>query len=148
VSVSLAYVRQPRLQRGPTFGPGGGARTEALPGIANRLGARFTDHVAVTFAGTPLRGAQVLGMPLRRQITTLDRAALRAEARQQFGLRPELPTLLVVGGSLGAQRLNITMGTAAAALADAGIQELHAAGPRGKTVDVTAPTTAVSRPPP
>ena len=110
----------------------------ALPGIANRLGARFTDHVGVTFPGTPLRGAQVVGMPLRRQITTLDRAATRAAARAGFGLDPDARTLLVVGGSLGAQRLNVTLGSAAGALAEAGIQVLHAAG-RGKSVDVEAP---------
>ena len=58
----------------------------ARPGLANRLGARFTSHVATTFPGTPLRGARVLGMPLRRAITTLDRAALRDEALATFGL--------------------------------------------------------------
>jgi UDP-N-acetylglucosamine--N-acetylmuramyl-(pentapeptide) pyrophosphoryl-undecaprenol N-acetylglucosamine transferase len=108
----------------------------ARPGLANRLGARLTRGVAVTFPGTPLPHARVLGMPLRRQITTLDRAALRAEARAAFGLDPDRTTLLVTGGSLGAQRLNETLGAAAGALADAGVQVLHAAG-RGKTVTAT-----------
>jgi UDP-N-acetylglucosamine--N-acetylmuramyl-(pentapeptide) pyrophosphoryl-undecaprenol N-acetylglucosamine transferase len=105
----------------------------ARPGLANRLGSRLTPFVGVTFPGTPLRGARVVGMPLRQQITGLDRAVLRASSRQEFGLDPDRITLLVTGGSLGAQRLNETLGAAAGDLVDAGIQVLHAAG-RGKTV--------------
>jgi UDP-N-acetylglucosamine--N-acetylmuramyl-(pentapeptide) pyrophosphoryl-undecaprenol N-acetylglucosamine transferase len=110
----------------------------ARPGIANRLGSRFARHVAVTFPGTALPRGRVIGLPLRRPITTLDRAALRAEARQAFGLDAGRTTLLVTGGSLGAQRLNETMGAAANDLAAAGIQVLHAAG-RGKAVPLAAP---------
>ena len=106
----------------------------ARPGLANRLGARFTPYVATTFPGTPLRGARVLGMPLRQQITRLDRAALRDEALAEFGLQARRTTLLVFGGSLGAQRLNVTFGQSRAALADAGVQVLHVTG-RGKTVE-------------
>jgi UDP-N-acetylglucosamine--N-acetylmuramyl-(pentapeptide) pyrophosphoryl-undecaprenol N-acetylglucosamine transferase len=73
-------------------------------------------------------------MPLRRQITALDRAALRAQALAAFGLEPGRTTLLVFGGSLGAQRLNVTFGQSRAALAAAGVQVLHVTG-RGKTVD-------------
>jgi UDP-N-acetylglucosamine--N-acetylmuramyl-(pentapeptide) pyrophosphoryl-undecaprenol N-acetylglucosamine transferase len=105
----------------------------ARPGVANRLGARFTTHVAVTFPGTPLRGGQVLGLPLRRQITTLDRRSQRETARVALGLKPGPTTLFVTGGSLGAQRLNETFGAAAHVLALAGIQVLHTAG-KGKTV--------------
>jgi UDP-N-acetylglucosamine--N-acetylmuramyl-(pentapeptide) pyrophosphoryl-undecaprenol N-acetylglucosamine transferase len=106
----------------------------ARPGLANRLGARFTPYVAVTFPGTPLRAARVLGMPLRRQITTLDRAALRDGGLAAFGLEPGRTTLLVFGGSLGAQRLNVTFGEARPALLAAGVQVLHVTG-RGKTVE-------------
>ena len=105
----------------------------ARPGVANRLGARFTSHVAVTFPGTPLRGAQVLGLPLRRQIAQLDRASQRETARIALGLQWHLTTLFVTGGSLGAQRLNETFGAAAPLLVAAGIQVLHTAG-KGKTV--------------
>nr|WP_233153490.1 undecaprenyldiphospho-muramoylpentapeptide beta-N-acetylglucosaminyltransferase [Kineosporia sp. R_H_3] len=105
------------------------------PGLANRLGARLTPYVATTFPGTPLRGATVMGMPLRRRITTLDRAALRAQGTAHFGLVPGRPTLFVTGGSLGAQRLNTTFGAASADLRSAGVQVVHLSG-RGKTVDV------------
>jgi UDP-N-acetylglucosamine--N-acetylmuramyl-(pentapeptide) pyrophosphoryl-undecaprenol N-acetylglucosamine transferase len=117
------------------------------PGLANRLGARFTPYVAVTFPGTPLRGARVLGMPLRRQITSLDRAALRDEALAAFGLDPNRKVLLVFGGSLGAQRLNVTFGQSREAIADAGVQVLHVTG-RGKTVEgLETASAAPGRPP-
>ena len=38
------------------------------PGLANVLGARRAAGVGVAFEGTPLRGARVVGMPLRREI--------------------------------------------------------------------------------
>ncbi len=100
----------------------------ARPGFANRLGARLTRHVATTFPSTTLPHATCLGMPLRREITTLDRAALRDRARAEFGLDRHRTTLLVTGGSLGAARLNETMAARAAELTDAGVQVLHAAG--------------------
>jgi len=100
----------------------------ALPGIANKLGARFTTHVAVSFPDTDLRNATYTGLPIRRRIADLDRAAVRDEARAHFGLDPDRPTILVTGGSQGARRINTTMAAAARDLATAGVQVLHAAG--------------------
>jgi UDP-N-acetylglucosamine--N-acetylmuramyl-(pentapeptide) pyrophosphoryl-undecaprenol N-acetylglucosamine transferase len=104
----------------------------ALPGIANKLGARLTTHVATSFPDTDLRHARYLGLPVRRMISTLDRAALRDEARATFGLDPLLPTLLVTGGSQGARRINQSVAAAAPALAAAGVQVLHVVGPQGE----------------
>ncbi|WP_445257473.1 undecaprenyldiphospho-muramoylpentapeptide beta-N-acetylglucosaminyltransferase [Nocardioides aurantiacus] len=104
----------------------------ALPGIANRLGARLTRHVATSFPGTDLPHARHLGLPVRRMVSTLDRAALRAEALAHFGLEPGRPVLLVTGGSQGARRLNESVAAAAPALAAAGVQVLHVVGPRGE----------------
>ena len=64
-------------------------------------------------------------------ISTLDRPALREEARRVFGLDPERPTLLVTGGSQGARRLNQSVSAAESAFADAGVQVLHVVGPAG-----------------
>ncbi|GHE87400.1 UDP-N-acetylglucosamine--N-acetylmuramyl-(pentapeptide) pyrophosphoryl-undecaprenol N-acetylglucosamine transferase [Amycolatopsis deserti] len=104
------------------------------PGLANRVGARFAKRVAVAVPGTPLPSAEVVGIPLRRSITSLDRAALRAEARAHFGLDPDAPTLLVFGGSQGAQSINNAVSGAAKELADAGIGVLHAHGPKNSLV--------------
>ncbi|MBC9225443.1 undecaprenyldiphospho-muramoylpentapeptide beta-N-acetylglucosaminyltransferase [Aeromicrobium sp. 636] len=100
----------------------------ALPGIANKLGARLTRHVATSFPDTPLRHATYVGLPIRRQIAHLDREASRAQGREHFGLDADRPTILVTGGSQGARRINTTMAAASRDLADAGIQVLHAAG--------------------
>lgn len=107
----------------------------ARPGVANRLGARLSRHVGVTFPDTALPHAVVTGMPLRREITTLDRAALRAPARAAFGLAQDRPTVLVTGGSLGAQRLNEAFQASIVELAASGVQVLHVAG-TGKEFDV------------
>jgi UDP-N-acetylglucosamine--N-acetylmuramyl-(pentapeptide) pyrophosphoryl-undecaprenol N-acetylglucosamine transferase len=100
----------------------------ARPGLANRLGARFTPWVAVAVPGS-LPRARYVGMPLRPAIARLDRAARRTEAREAFGLEPDRPTLLISGGSQGSRRLNEAGVGAAAALAASGIQVLHASGP-------------------
>lgn len=100
----------------------------ALPGIANRLGARLTPHVATSFPDTRLRHAVFTGLPVGRAISTLDRAAARADARTAFGLDADAPTLLVTGGSQGARRINEAVAGAADDLARAGIQVLHHAG--------------------
>ncbi|WP_353950394.1 undecaprenyldiphospho-muramoylpentapeptide beta-N-acetylglucosaminyltransferase [Knoellia sp. S7-12] len=100
----------------------------ARPGLANKLGSRFAKHVAVTFPDTPLRGATVTGMPLRREIALLDRKARRDEALAHFGLDPQWPTVLVTGGSLGAQRINEAFRGAATSLGSAGVQVLHVTG--------------------
>ena len=100
----------------------------ATPGIANRLGARLTRFVATTFPSTPLARARVIGMPLRREVSQLDRGARREEGMATFGLDPQWPTILVTGGSLGAQRLNTTFAERAPQLSAAGLQVLHVTG--------------------
>jgi len=100
----------------------------ALPGLANRLGARLTRHVATSFPGTPLPHAVHTGLPIRSLVSGLDRATSRAEGRRTFRLDPERPTLLVTGGSQGARRINHAVAGAARTLLDAGVQVIHHAG--------------------
>lgn len=107
----------------------------AKPGLANVLGARGAAAVGVAFAGTPLRGAREVGMPLRREIVELDAPATRAEAAAHFGLDPARPTLLVFGGSLGALRLNTAFGGAWRDVLDAGWQLLHVTGQNSDLAD-------------
>lgn len=103
----------------------------ALPGIANKVGSRLATRVAVSFPDTPLKKAEYVGLPIRRMISTLDRAAVRAGARAFFGLEGDRPTLVVTGGSQGARRLNQAVSAASAALGSAGVQVLHVVGPNG-----------------
>jgi UDP-N-acetylglucosamine--N-acetylmuramyl-(pentapeptide) pyrophosphoryl-undecaprenol N-acetylglucosamine transferase len=121
----------------------------ARPGLANVLGARRASGVGVTFEGTPLKRSRVVGMPLRREIVTLDRPSQRAEAAEHFGLDAARPVLLVFGGSLGAQRLNEAFGEGhGAAWRDvlaAGWQLLHVTGERSELVDPGTPGYVVRR---
>jgi UDP-N-acetylglucosamine--N-acetylmuramyl-(pentapeptide) pyrophosphoryl-undecaprenol N-acetylglucosamine transferase len=100
------------------------------PGLANRLGARFTTHVFTGHPDTQLRNGKYIGIPIRREIAELDRLALGDKARTHFGLRPDLPVLLVTGGSQGARSINSAVFGAAGWLRDAGVQVLHIIGPR------------------
>jgi len=116
----------------------------ARPGLANRIGARFTRFVATSTPGARLPHARFVGIPLRPAILELDRAAMRTPARAHFGLDPVAPTLLVSGGSQGARRLNEATAEAAPALAGAGIQVLHVPGPANT---VTLPPRPHGAPP-
>jgi UDP-N-acetylglucosamine--N-acetylmuramyl-(pentapeptide) pyrophosphoryl-undecaprenol N-acetylglucosamine transferase len=113
-----------------------------FPGIANRLGALLTPYVFTGHPDTKLRNAQYLGLPIRRQIAELDRFKLGDEARAKFGLRPDLPVLLVFGGSQGARSLNGALAGAIGAIRSAGVQVLHVTGPRNST-EIQAPPGAV-----
>lgn len=107
----------------------------ARPGLANRLGSRYTHCVGVAFDGTKIAHATFVGMPLRREIESLDRAAARPEALETFGLVAGRPTLLATGGSLGARSINAAMLESAAALVDAGYQVVHVQGGRREFTD-------------
>lgn len=120
----------------------------ARPGLANRLGARWAEAVALTFSSTPLKARDGLtrttGLPLRPQVSALveeqsdvdRRAAARARGAQELGLDPMLPTLLVTGGSLGAQHLNEVL-CQSMPCTPTGVQVLHLTG-RGKDAPVRA----------
>ena len=110
----------------------------AKPGLASRLGARFTESVGVAFEGTPLPHARFVGMPLRAEIEDLDREGARPGARARFGL-DERPVLLVTGGSLGARRINRTVFDSARTLLEAGYQVLHIQGGARELTDPGLP---------
>jgi UDP-N-acetylglucosamine--N-acetylmuramyl-(pentapeptide) pyrophosphoryl-undecaprenol N-acetylglucosamine transferase len=109
-----------------------------LAGIANRLGAHLTTHVFTGHPDTKLRNAVYLGLPIRRQIAELDRFALGDKARTHFGLRLDLPVLLVFGGSQGAVSLNRALAGAVSEITSAGVQVLHVTGPK-RLGEITPP---------
>ena len=110
----------------------------ARPGLANRIGVRLTRHVFTGQPGTKLAHATYIGIPIRPEIAGLDRLALGDKARAHFGLRPDLPVLLVTGGSQGARSLNQAVVATAGWIGSAGVQVLHIVGPRSD-VDVPPP---------
>ena len=127
---------------------GGASRSEvpvviheanARAGWANRVGARSAQRVLAAVPNTGLgRRVEVVGVPVRESITSLDRMALRAEARAHFGFADDDRVLLVFGGSQGAQSLNRAVAGAAEDLAAAGIAVLHAHGPNN-VLDLRTP---------
>jgi UDP-N-acetylglucosamine--N-acetylmuramyl-(pentapeptide) pyrophosphoryl-undecaprenol N-acetylglucosamine transferase len=113
--VSFPCVLAARLSRVPTLIH----EQDAAPGLANRLSVRLGARAATSLPDTPLRGARLVGNPIRPEFMELVRT-------------PSAPPLLaIVGGSLGAGTLN----TAGLALADAwrdldGVAVHHVTGPR------------------
>ncbi len=107
----------------------------AKPGFANRLGARWTTFVGVTFASTRLAHSTVVGLPLRHEIEALELPPARAEGRALFGLDHRMPTVLVTGGSTGALRINEGVSRSVAAILGSGWQVLHLTGSRSPVVD-------------
>lgn len=104
---SLPVVLAARTRRIPTLLH----EQNAIPGIANVVGVRAARRIGVTFpesrdAFPRAVEVRVVGNPLRSEIASLDRTALRDEGCRAFGLDPTRRTILVTGGSLGAARLN------------------------------------------
>lgn len=105
----------------------------ALPGLANKVAARFATAVLTSFPDSPLPKARFEGLPVRSQIADLaaaGRTTRQRAARESFGLAPDLPVLLVSGGSQGARSLNNATVDATDALLAAGVQILHVWGPK------------------
>lgn len=101
----------------------------AVPGRANRALIRFSRCVAVgsdaAAAGIPAGRAAVTGLPIRREVYS----GSRAEGISAFGLDPNRRTVLIIGGSQGAARLNQAAVDALALLAHRGdVQVLHQVG--------------------
>jgi len=106
----------------------------AIPGLANRIGARFARRIAVTFpdrAGRlPAARVVVTGNPLRPEL----RAGSRSSAIARFQLDPAVPLVYVTGGAQGAHRINRVVGDAVASLAEHA-QLIHQCGENPATGD-------------
>ena len=104
----------------------------ALPGWANKLGARWAAAVGTAFKNTPIKNGFFVGMPLRKEIEGIVAERNQAKAREFFGLEPNMPTLLVTGGSLGARRINEAIDGSRKNLVAAGLQVLHIVGDKSE----------------
>ncbi|MBT8213380.1 MAG: glycosyltransferase, partial [Acidimicrobiia bacterium] len=110
----------------------------AVPGLANRLMARFSKEVFVAFdeaAGT-LKGATVVGNPLRPAFDHFDRDSLRSDGRKRYGIDGSAFVVGILGGSQGAAVLNATATSLAGSLGE-GAALLHLTG-RAKADEVSA----------
>ncbi len=79
------------------------------PNLSNKLLAPLATRISVAFADSltyfPLHKTLQLGNPVRQEILDI-REISPQEARRQLGLNPDIPLLLVTGGSQGARHLN------------------------------------------
>src|SRR5690606_25672906 len=105
------------------------------PGLANRLGARYTKHIGVSFAETSLPGAVHVGTPLRSALEIFDRTSLVDEARAYFDLPEKRTTLLITGGSQGALRLNQVIERRLEAMIASDVQIIHLIGGKNEPSD-------------
>lgn len=105
-------------------------------GLANRIGSRFAKQVFQMFPGS-IKGALTIGMPLRREISTLDKDAARLNARKSFGLASDKKTVLVFGGSQGAAFINQVISESLEQLQKMDIQILHSIGNKNRVDEAT-----------
>ncbi|MEX2587277.1 MAG: undecaprenyldiphospho-muramoylpentapeptide beta-N-acetylglucosaminyltransferase [Actinomycetota bacterium] len=105
----------------------------SVPGLANRVAFRFAARVGVSFSGTERQlgpAAVLVGNPVRSVLHNFDKSQLAARGREEFGLTPDRPTVLVFGGSQGARSLNQVIIEAYDLWRDSEVQVLHLCGPK------------------
>lgn len=102
--VSVPVLAAARLLRYPVIVH----EQTVIPGLANRLAARFADKVLVSYqeSGRYFRNVdiEVVGNPLRSELRGGLRS--RSEAKERLDLDQSLPLLYVTGGAHGANALN------------------------------------------
>jgi UDP-N-acetylglucosamine--N-acetylmuramyl-(pentapeptide) pyrophosphoryl-undecaprenol N-acetylglucosamine transferase len=104
--------------------------SNAIPGKANRLNARYSDIVLCGLeaceAHFPKHGdVRVVGTPIRSSMKHQN----GDDPREFFKLDKDKRTLLIMGGSQGARGVNRAVGMALDQFEKMGIQVLHIAGP-------------------
>lgn len=108
----------------------------AVPGAANRILGRIVSAVALSFENSRSyfpsgKRVELTGNPVREDIVYLD----SSDAKSALGLEPDIPLVLVFGGSRGARRVNDAAIGASKGLIDLGVQVIHSTG-KGEYVRV------------
>lgn len=80
----------------------------SFPGITNKLLAKKANRICVAYEGMerwfPKEKIKLTGNPIRPQVTEI--SGKRERALVHFGLDPNKPIVLAIGGSLGARTIN------------------------------------------
>ena len=102
----------------------------SFPGITNKMLASKADLICVAYEGMgkffPAGKIRLTGNPVRNDIEF--NICSKAEALKHFNLGSDKPTLLVVGGSLGARTINHSIHAGLRILADFNIQLIWQTG--------------------
>jgi UDP-N-acetylglucosamine--N-acetylmuramyl-(pentapeptide) pyrophosphoryl-undecaprenol N-acetylglucosamine transferase len=113
---------------------------DVRPGLANKMMSRFTDRITTSWkksvAAFPKEKTEWIGSPVRDGFKKAD----KEEGVRSWGVNPDLPTVLVVGGGTGATWINQAMPEIAPNLLDK-MNVIHQTGRRGTTC--CAPTESV-----
>lgn len=126
---STAPILAGRARKIPTFIH----ESNAIPGKANKITARFTSVVLLGFAECgvyfPKSKTEITGTPIRHSLSApVDRQTVLTK----FGLTEGVRTLLIMGGSQGAQGLNRAASAALGAFPAREIQVIHLTGAQGE----------------
>ena len=78
----------------------------SVPGITNKFLSRFADRVGISFPDAaqyfPENKTVLVGNPRAQEVVTSG----KSEVLEQYGLLPDIPTVLIFGGSQGALKIN------------------------------------------
>ena len=108
----------------------------AKPGWANRLGARFTSHLAVAHpvGQAPFSEALLAGLPLRSDVAQRckevgsDWSKARAEAKSRLGFPSDRPLVFIMGGSQGSAAINAVVAQSISTFTENNLSVLHSVG--------------------
>lgn len=99
-------------------------------GVTNKLLAKNAQAICVAYDGMerffPADKIVKTGNPVRKDL--LDLHEEKSQARGRFGLDPNMPTVLIIGGSLGARTLNESLEQGLGRLCDSGLQVIWQTG--------------------
>jgi len=87
--------------------------SDAVPGLANRIGAILSKKIAISFKSTekyfPAKKTALIGNPVRLEIVQIclsTNPGDKEKARGLFSIFSQKPVVLILGGSQGAERIN------------------------------------------
>jgi UDP-N-acetylglucosamine--N-acetylmuramyl-(pentapeptide) pyrophosphoryl-undecaprenol N-acetylglucosamine transferase len=125
------YASAPVLFAGTSLGiPSLIQEQNSYAGITNKLLGKRVRKICVAYEGMesffPAAKLVLTGNPVRQDIAGPENK--RTEARNFFELDPHLPTILVIGGSLGARTINQATAAQLAAIQQQGYQLIWQTG--------------------
>ncbi|MGG5368522.1 undecaprenyldiphospho-muramoylpentapeptide beta-N-acetylglucosaminyltransferase [Enterococcus sp. AZ196] len=102
----------------------------SVPGITNKFLSRFADKIGICFPDAkqyfPEAKTVLVGNPRAQEVATSG----KSDVLEQYGLLPDVPTVLIFGGSQGALKINQAVIQALPQFSQKEYQVLYASGDR------------------
>lgn len=84
--------------------------SDAVPGLANRIGGMFSKRIALSFQGSEKyfskKKTALVGNPVRMEMAQICSMTDKEKAKSVFNITSQKPIILILGGSQGAQKIN------------------------------------------